>query len=140
MNEQYISVKDFAGRAGITTQSVYQRITKDLVEYCQTIDGKKVISIEALKLFDTKEADNNLATIVQAFNAQLLVKDRLIEDLRAELAVANAHIREKSDALSALMDKQQQLLENQQKLNAMNLLPAATEQPEPRRHWWQRKK
>ena len=47
---KYLSVKEFAKQAGVSTQAVYQRIDKDLKLFTKAKDGKKTISDAALRL------------------------------------------------------------------------------------------
>ena len=50
---KYLTIAEFADRAGVTSQSVYQRIKRNgLEEYIVTSeDGVKRISEDALKLY-----------------------------------------------------------------------------------------
>lgn len=48
MKDEYISVSEFARRAGVTKQSVYQRIQGRLKKYVKDLNGQKVIHIKAL--------------------------------------------------------------------------------------------
>ena len=94
---QYISIKEFAERAGVSTQAIYQRLTKDLQSYCKEVKGKKCLDTAALELFgvDTLQSDckevakdlpsdckevasdlqSTLAATITALQAQLAVKD-----------------------------------------------------------------
>ena len=142
----YISIKDFAERAGVSRQGVYQRLTKDLSEYCQVVDGKKVIHTDALALFADNKTVNEQDFVndyVNALKDQLADKQEHIETLTLQLAEKDKQIAGLQAEIANkgnMSDKLAQMLENQQKLNAMNLLPPSGGQAEPRRHWWQRKK
>ena len=59
---EYISIADFARLANVTTQSIYQRLGKDLAPYCKVVGKLKTIDRQALSLYrenlsyqDTKE-------------------------------------------------------------------------------------
>lgn len=48
-NDEYITVKEFANRAGVSVQSVYQRLNTTLKDYSRLENGLKTISIKALE-------------------------------------------------------------------------------------------
>lgn len=50
---EYISIADFAERAGVSRQAIYKRLDKDLKTFVDTVDGKKLIDTNALRLFET---------------------------------------------------------------------------------------
>lgn len=93
---EYISIKEFAKLAGVSTQAIYQRINKDLQSYCKEVDGKKTLDIAALELFkvetiqerlqsDCKAVDKDLQSAltetITALREQLAIKDKQIEAL-----------------------------------------------------------
>ena len=47
----YLTVKQFASVAGVSTQRIYQRLAKDLQSYYQEQNGSKYIDFQALSLF-----------------------------------------------------------------------------------------
>ena len=51
----YITVKDFANLAGVSTQAIYQRIDKDLKRFVKVENGKKLILMAALEFFKCKK-------------------------------------------------------------------------------------
>ena len=65
MEQQYLTVKQFAERAGVSTQRVYQLLTKSLQEFTKTEHGKKYISIEGLRVFE-KDPLQDLAKDLQS--------------------------------------------------------------------------
>ena len=98
MNE-YLSVKEFAKRAGVSTQAIYQRIEKDLGAFVQEKNGKKTISDAALKLFSDKPvnhgtcstsgkrlADEITLELIKALQSQLVEKDKQLDAAAAEKA------------------------------------------------------
>lgn len=48
-NDEYITVKEFAELAGVSVQSVYQRLNTTLKDYSRLENGLKTISIKALE-------------------------------------------------------------------------------------------
>ena len=59
MEQEYLSVRQFAKRAGVTTQRIYQMMNKSLKSYCKVEDGKKYISADGLKIFERAEVEKN---------------------------------------------------------------------------------
>ena len=51
----YISIRDFSQRAGVSPQAIYQRLDKDLLNYIQVVENRKMIEESALELFSVKE-------------------------------------------------------------------------------------
>lgn len=106
---EYISIKEFAERAGVSTQAIYQRIAKDLKPYLQVVNGKKALNIEALRLFvasDFKQVDCKENTNLQS---DVLIK--MLDTLREQLAEKDKQLeaaaQEKAELLARLKDAQQ---------------------------------
>ena len=59
MEQEYLSVRQFAKRAEVTTQRIYQMMNKSLKSYCKVEDGKKYISADGLKIFERAEMEKN---------------------------------------------------------------------------------
>lgn len=49
MEKEYISIREFAARANISKQRVYQLLEKKLKGYCKTIENRKYIDVSALE-------------------------------------------------------------------------------------------
>lgn len=113
---EYLTIKDFAKAANVSTQRIYQRLAKDLQEYCKTENGKKYLSSEGLKLLNKEdlqadlpnnmqELTNTLQQTIEALREQLTVKDKQIEQLTAALQTA----QEQQTALTTALTQQQAL-------------------------------
>lgn len=103
MNDKYITVSEFAKRANISKQRVYQLLNKRLKEFVQEVDGKKMLDIRALESFsiqgtcssvvqevepDVKQeasALDLLKTTIDMLQKQLEEKDRTIHELTEAL-------------------------------------------------------
>lgn len=104
MENNLLTVKEFAEKAGVSTQAIYQRLDKDLQGYCKMIGKRKMIDIAGLELFqkqeslqeENKDLDKDLIKALQAtlqtLTAQLEVKDKQIAALNERLAEAHATI------------------------------------------------
>lgn len=89
---KYYSVKEFSDMVELTQQALYVRITKDLEPFVKTIEGKKMISEEALEKFKKKENEQNssgvLEKTLEVFQGQLTIKDEQIANLNKRLKEA----------------------------------------------------
>lgn len=106
---EYISIKEFAERAGVSTQAIYQRLAKDLQPYLQVEKGKKRLNIEALRLFNDKELKQVDCKENTNLQSEFLIKT--LEVLREQLAEKDKQLEaaaaEKAELLARLKDAQQ---------------------------------
>lgn len=125
-DQEYISIADFAERAGVSKQAVYQRLNKSLKAYVKVIDGKKSINIRALEDLYGKDDCSSVEQDIQGEfkgveqgieeekEGQLI--NKLIDTLQEELKSKDEQIREKDLQIKELHN----LLDQQQKLTAMD--------------------
>lgn len=166
MKNDYISVSEFARRAGVTKQSVYQRIQGGLKKYVKDLNGQKVIQIQALHDVYGLDLEQGLEQdLNKDSQGQNQVNLAVIEMLRTELEAKNQQI---ANLTVALENTTQALQEAQTSLRAAQALhagtmqaqlgpgpdrsqepepvisvedqPAAPAEPERKRHWWPFKK
>lgn len=71
-DSKYLSVKDFARHAGVSTQWVYKRLANELQPYCKIINGVKYINVEGLRLFDRHEQRVDIANGFQSGEQELV--------------------------------------------------------------------
>lgn len=84
--QQFLTVKQFAAAAGVTTQRIYQALANSLQSYCKVENGRKYIDSAALQVF---AADADLPSDCKAFTKRLQSADfAMIDKLRAEIAAA----------------------------------------------------
>ena len=63
MEQTFLSIKDFAARAGVSAQAIYKRLNNPVDELTTwlKIDGKrKMLDIQALSLFQSTQVDNQV--------------------------------------------------------------------------------
>jgi len=116
MEQTFLSIKDFAARAGVSAQAIYKRLNNPVDELTTwlKIDGKrKMLDIQALSLFQSTQVDNQVEQPV--VNPIQPVDNRLIEMLQAELAAKNAQIERLQDQVT----QAHQLLSQEQQLRAV---------------------
>ena len=86
METKYISIAEFAERAGVSRQTVYNNLPKDLRQFTKTIDNKKVISEAALEVFPPNVSNETVDTPI---DKPLTAEERLVSLLEAELERVN---------------------------------------------------
>lgn len=123
MNEEFLTIPEFAELVGVTPQAVYRRLEKDLSQFVKVIQGKKHLSTEAKSLFKPVQVAKRDNQPVEYLLSQLAEKEREIEQQRAildsqrqQIEVLQGHIMEQSKELTELLKKQNQLQENFQVL------------------------
>lgn len=103
---KYLTIAEFADRAGVTSQSVYQRIKRNgLEEYIVTSeDGVKRISEDALKLYSNSKKQESVAeTACDAPQACESEENEGHECLNAETIKS---LQETVEALRGIIDRQ----------------------------------
>lgn len=106
MQDEYLSISEFAKRAGVSRPTIYSKLDNELSSYCKIVKGKKVINSKALALFGVKESVKNftdnesllqMVSVLQSqtemLKGQLEVKDRQIESLNERLAETSQSLR-----------------------------------------------
>lgn len=153
-DKEYISIAEFAERAGVSKQAVYQRLNKSLKAYVKDVDGKKSIDIRALEDLYGKGGCSKLEQVFQGKiqgveqgseeekEGQLI--NKLIDTLQEELKIKDELLNEKDrqiKELHNLLDQQQQLAAMDRKkvieLEDQLAQEAEEEAAEPVRKWWQ---
>ena len=147
MGQQYLTVKQFAARAGVSTQRIYQLLAKSLQEFCKVENGTKYISAEGLKVFDkeflqevakdlpsdlpsglqglTKGETELLKETIEVLKQQLAVKDEQLATKDIQLSEKDKQL---ADLTSALRASQEQAAALTTALTAAQALHAATVQ------------
>ena len=134
MNRQddYISIKDFAERAGITRQTVYNKLDTILQKHVKVVKGHKAISSNALKLFDVKGIDTecknsvkdnlhylttDFTDIFSVLQDQLQVKDKQLKD---QAEKSNKQLEIKDQQIAALNERLKESNERLKEANQLN--------------------
>lgn len=134
MEQQYLTVKQFAERAGVSTQRIYQLLTKSLQEFTKVENGTKYISIEGLRVFD-KEPLQEVAKDLQSDLQEVATSEtellrETIETLRQQLTVKDEQLAAKDkqigDLTAALLSSQEQHKALTDALTAAQALHAGT--------------
>lgn len=117
---EYLTIAEFAERAGVSKQAVYQRLNKGLKEYSRVVDDVKMLDSRALAELYGKEPEQSIEQeidkdskvnsqenqgnskvdgqgnqeVMRALLEQLRVKDQQIVDLNARLADEQKRLEE----------------------------------------------
>ena len=112
MEQQYLTVKQFAERAGVSTQRIYQLIAKSLQEFTKTENGVKYISIEGLAVFDKEPMQEAAKNLQMVASPETELLKETIEALRQQLMVKDEQLAAKDkqigDLTAALLSSQEQ--------------------------------
>jgi hypothetical protein len=111
--KEFYTVAEFAERAGITTQAVYQRLQKDLGKYCKVESGRKMISSDALELFSGDKTGNSSDTSGEQTAVIADIKDEMLailKDENARLASENAKLIEMLQAERILVQEKDEMI------------------------------
>jgi len=128
MKDEYLSIAEFAKRAGVTRQTIYNKLDTELTDFTKLSNGRKLVSTRALRLFGVEDFDSTVnhtfTDLAAYFDKQTETLSRLVDTLEGELKIKN-------DQITAANDRQRELsimLDQQQKLNAHALLTAGSDE------------
>lgn len=107
--KDFLTVKEFANEAGISTQRVYQLLAKDLQSYCKVIGNTKYINISALERFTTKpickdlqeDLPSDLQALTKALQDQIDTLQKHNDLLTQQLEVKDKQINTLTESLQA---------------------------------------
>lgn len=138
VESEYLTVKKFAERAGVSVQSVYQRLNKSLKPYFKVVKGVKYIEIKALtEVYGLKveqgfkgDFKENVKGFKGSEKREKDTSEQVIDLLREEL-------KKKDDQISKLM----QLLDQEQKLRVVDQqkyleVKEELEEQQNKKSWW----
>ena len=116
--DDYISISEFAERAGVSKAYIYKALKDRLQPYLKEVDSQKRLNIKALELFDSTNVSTistNDSTDKDTLKELIEILQEQQETLKAELDIKNEQIR----ALNTANSQQLQLIDQQQKLQAI---------------------
>ena len=146
MGAEYLSIKDFAKRAGVSQQAIYKQLNNKLKKYVKVVENKKYLHISALDEYikpqenstDEQQLLNMLQTNLKVLQEQLSVKDRLIEELTQQAS--------EKDKIIADMSKSLLIVQEERKADKFLMVKEKLEEPtepvepdeEPPKGFWTR--
>lgn len=112
MNDKYITVSEFAKRANISKQRVYQLLNKRLKEFVQEVDGKKMLDIRALESFSIQDT---CSSVVQEVEPDAKQEASALELLKTTIDMLQKQLEEKDRTIHELTEalKNEQLQTSQ---------------------------
>lgn len=107
-DKELLTIKEFAKSAGVSSQAVYQRLTKSLQPYVVELNGKKHLKREALALFDGAEAkaENN-----EVEQDSINLDKELIKTLQATISILQGQLETKDEQIAELNARLKDALE-----------------------------
>ena len=135
MGAEYLSIKDFAKRAGVSQQAIYKQVERKLNNYVKMVENQKMIDIRALQEVYGVEVEQPIQPIIQPVEQPIQpLLQATIESLSKELERKSEELQAKDKQyadLKASMEEQLKvkdkqiehygkLLDQEQQLNAMN--------------------
>lgn len=112
--EQYITIAEFAEKAGINRTYVYKLLDNKLKPFCIKVDNKQMLKIQALELFNVSKVNTD-ETDTDTLKELIKILKEQQSTLKNELNIKNEQIR----ALNSCNSQQLQLIDQQQKLQAI---------------------
>ena len=119
MNDKYITVSEFAKRANISKQRVYQLLNKRLKEFVQEVDGKKMLDIRALEGFSIQGTCSNnqdtCSNVVQEVEPDAKQEASALDLLKTTIDMLQKQLEEKDKTIHELTEalKNEQLQTSQ---------------------------
>lgn len=129
METEYLSIKDFAERVGVSQQAIYKQLNNKLKKYIKVVENKKFLHISALDEYikpqenstDEQQLLNMLQTNLKVLQEQLSVKDRLIEELTQQA--------KEKDMIIADMSKSLLIVQEERKADKFLMVKEKLEEP-----------
>lgn len=136
-----VSPNDVAKVLGVSRQTVYNRMSKDLSKFVKVIDSKKRLDIAVLDYLGVnqtvKEPSNDFDSIVKALTHELEVKNAQIESLTKQNQELTAALQNTTNSLLAAQALHANTVQQQRLTDGSD---STEENAKPKkRHWWNRK-
>lgn len=107
-DKELLTIKEFAEVAGVSSQAVYQRLTKTLQPYVVEVNGKKHLKREALELFDGAEQKAENKVVEQD---SINIDKELIKTLQATITILQGQLETKDKQIAELNERLKDALE-----------------------------
>lgn len=136
MNDEYISIAEFAKRAGVSVQAIYKRLSTDLSTEFKLVENKKMLKTKALEKFGLNQVENQVEKVENQVETINLLK-KTIDLLEKELSLKNKEIEELHNRLR----ESHAMVQHQQELHAGTIQQQISDGaiPEKKKKWfWQK--
>lgn len=96
MGTEYLSIKDFAKRAGKSQQAIYKQVERKLNKYIKLVDNQKMIDIRALQEVYGVEVEQPIQPKVEEVKQPIQPNEQaIIDNLFKELERKSEELRAK---------------------------------------------
>lgn len=121
---EYLTVADFAERAGVTKQAVYKRLNNQLNKYVIEQNGRKLIKSSALNdlYSDVSQAKSQPVEqqlnnqLIELFKAEKEEKQKIIDMLLQEKATLQMKLTQKEHQLQLLEESKETAIRQDQRI------------------------
>ena len=121
---EYLTVADFAKRAGVTKQAVYKRLNNQLNKYVIEQNGRKLIKSTALNDLYSDTSQEKSQPVEQPLNNQLIElfkaekeeKQKIIDMLLQEKSALQMKLTQKEHQLQLLEEDKENAIRQDQKI------------------------
>lgn len=121
---EYITIAEFAEKAGVTPQAIYKRLKTDLEPYFKVENGVKLIEIAALELYNPTKQSKREKELLDRVEELEKLNDQLNKDKLSLLE----RLTENNEKLLEMLSNYQVLLAQQQHIQQSLLqLPQTVE-------------
>lgn len=98
--EEYITISEFAHRAGVSVQAIYKRLNGGLKPFLKDDGGEKRLSTKGLELYRETEDSTQDSTVESPLNAEIIrVLKKTIDNLENQMQIKDRHIEQLTTAL-----------------------------------------
>ena len=102
IDQEYITIKEFAARAGVSPQAIYKRLNQvdnQLINYIKQVGNQRMLNIQALQDIYGIQIDNQNQPVEQPV-VNLIQPDQMqdqIRMLREQLNIKDQQLREQAE-------------------------------------------
>ena len=157
MENELLTVLEYAEMKNVSVQSVYKRLKTGLKEYCVEIDGKKYIKRSALEQSAEQPEPKKEPDYSEDYVQSLLARIEGLEADKADLKAEKVQLQQEKEKMQQRIDEKDAhimeiterltvLLKNEQDRTALQAAPAAetvevvqpadAAEPEQKKPWW----
>lgn len=116
-NNEYLSVKQFSERAGVSSQAVYKQLNNKLKKFKKVENGKTYVNIRGLSCFVSTNSTNVVQPVEQPVEQMIELLKEQLKAKDEQIRALNEQLKAKDETLKNAMritENTQILLKNQQ--------------------------